>query len=242
MGGQSGELQSGESHSGKSHSNAGVVDVRLDHENQTVHVAHSVPLVSEPVARHGSIDDPQTWVRALEALADSPDFAGAVADDVPIRIRASEIGMVGLDDAGRVIHPVLWASDERSRDDATWCRKKHDDAWWEREVGLVPESRHLVTKLSWLHRSEPDVWSRIQRICSLEDFVIGRLTASGPNAPIVSRREVVAEFGVWSPMTGTYSAAVLTLIDGQRDWSGVFPDVRSAPRDLGIWRDRRISG
>lgn len=218
-----------------------VVDVYVDHESLTVRVADHEPLVSEPVTSHGLIDDPQTWVIALEALAESPDFAALLAPDALIRIRATDIGMVGLDDAGRVVHPVMWANDERSGDDAKWCRKKYDDAWWESEVGLVPESRHLVTKLSWLHRSEPDVWSRIHRICSLEDYVIGRLIGAGPNAPIVSRQDVVAEFGVWSPISKTYSAAVLALIDSQRDWSGVFPDVAMSPTELGLWRNRRIS-
>lgn len=218
-----------------------VVEVRLDHGSQTVHVAHRGPPMSELVTRHGSIDDPQTWVMAVEAVAESPDFSGSVADDALIRIRATEIGMVALDDAGLVVRPVLWANDERSRDDASWCRKKYDDVWWQGEVGLVPESRHLVTKLSWLHRSEPEVWSRIHRICSLEEFVIGRLIEAGPNSPMVSRQAVVAEFGVWSPNSRTYSSAVLALIDSERDWSGVFPDVRTMPAELGTWRNRRIS-
>lgn len=219
------------------------VEVHLDCRGQAVHVvpARGGSLLSRSVTRHGSVDDPATWVATLEALADEPGFAQLNSQDARLSIRSLQVGMVCLDNAGLVVYPVLWADDARSHDDATWCRKKFDDIWWESEVGLVPKARHLVTKLSWLHRSEADVWSRIDRVCSLEDFVVGRLIGNDPRAPVVSQPQVVAEFGVWSPRSKTYSTAVLSLIDDQRDWTRVFPVVHMVPAEIGSWRDWRIS-
>lgn len=227
-----------------SQSETPMAEILLDCEQHRIDlrsITHGSRL-SQSVADHGSVDDPLAWTTALEAVADTSDFAGVVAQDAHLIIRASEVGMVCLDDAGNSLHPILWAHDSCSKDDASWCRTKFDDAWWTNEVGLVPEARHLVTKMSWLHRSEPDLWSRIRRICSLEDFVVRYLVGDDMSGPIWSRPELVTVFGVWSPRSELYSSAVLGLIDSQRDWTGVLPDVRPTQTQRGMWRSRSLLG
>lgn len=169
-----------------------------------------------------SPDDVDAWVAAVEGLG--AEVTSAVS------IRATEVGFVCLDRERRAVHPVLWAHDDRSAPDAAWCRKKHDDDWWRSEVGVVPEARHLVTKLSWLHRSAPEIWDRIRFICSLEDHVRGALTAG----PSVTRDHLVEEYGLWGH--GEYRRGVLSLIDADREWSGVLPAVAPEGTVLGTWR------
>lgn len=167
-------------------------------------------------------DDADTWVAAVEDLG--TQVTSAVA------IRATDVGLVCLDIDCRVVHPVLWAGDDRSAPDAAWCRKKHDDEWWRSEIADVPEARHLVTKLSWLHRSAPDIWARTRFLGGLEDHLRGSLT----RGPMTTREDLVEEYGLWGH--GEYRESVLTLIDAERQWSGVLPDVRAAGAVLGTWR------
>jgi hypothetical protein len=202
-----------------------------------------VPLMFHSIADEGPVDDPRSWTRALVALLESPDFGSTNPQESSLTVRASEIGMVCLAANGETVYPILWAHDQRSHDDAMWCRKKFTDEWWTNEVGLVPQAHHLVTKMSWLHRSEPDVWDNVGHICSLEDYVIGAVVrdsfADRSSAmTICSRPELLSQLGVWSAQTSTYSPAVLSLIDSQRDWTGVLPEVCAEGTVVGSWRHR----
>lgn len=169
-----------------------------------------------------TVDDADAWVAAVERLG--AHLHAAVA------IRATAVGLVCLDIDRRAVHPVVWAHDDRSAPDAAWCRKKYDDEWWRSEIGTVPETHHLVTKLSWLHRSDPDIWARTRFMGSLEDHLRGSLT----RGPMTTREDLVEEYGLWGQ--GEYRGSILALIDVDRQWSGVLPQVRAAGAVLGTWR------
>ena len=90
----------------------------------------------------------------------------------------------------------------------------------------------MVTKLSWLHRSEPETWSRIARICTPAQFVrwrLGRDTAG----PIVASATELSLTALWQASTRSYCNEVLTLIDSERDWNGVLPMERPIGSTVG---------
>jgi len=178
----------------------------------------------DEVATEGidAVDAAEAWVAAVERLGAHVNAA--------VAIRATDVGLVCLDIDRRAMHPVVWAHDERSAPDAAWCRKKYDDLWWRSEIGTVPETRHLVTKLSWLHRSDPDIWARIRFMGSLEDHLRGSLTRGA----MTTRDDLVEEYGLWG--RGEYRGSILALIDADRQWSDVLPEVRAAGTVLGTWR------
>ena len=47
---------------------------------------------------------------------------------------------------------------------------------WAAAVGSVPVAAFTVTKLSWLHRSEPDNWARLAHVVLPHDWMTLRLT------------------------------------------------------------------
>lgn len=209
----------------------GVVILDAERGQVGLDTGNGTEIASVPVDRFGADDDVSAWTAAVEAL----EF-GAVSAVV---VRATDIGLVCLDARGTSLHAVVWAGDDCSAPDAAWCRKKHDDAWWEAEVGLVPEAGHLVTKLSWLHRSAPEAWLHARILCSLEDHVRHHLVATGTVetariATVTTRPDVVARFGLWG--NGSYSESVLSLIDAEKDWAGVLPAVGVEGAVLGTWR------
>ena len=97
---------------------------------------------------------------------------------------------------------------------------------------MVPTFRSMVTKLSWLHRSEPDTWARVMHVCTPAQYVrwrLGRDTAG----PIVASADELASTGLWDSERGAVSDAVTGLIDSERDWSGVLPTVRPVDSSVG---------
>jgi xylulokinase len=118
-------------------------------------------------------------------------------------------GIVVLDENGELIRPPL-VGEEDTAPDAGWLAKQRSD--WVDAVGIQPDASSAVAKLSWLHRSEPESWSRIARVLSVGDWREGRTTTTPAQA---------ARTGYWSPATGAYALDVLAIIDAGRDWSDV---------------------
>ena len=48
-------------------------------------------------------------------------------------------------------------------------------AAWAAACGSVPVAAFTIAKLSWLHRSEPDAWARLARVCLPHDWLTLRL-------------------------------------------------------------------
>ena len=105
-----------------------------------------------------SEQDPQAWWAAFEtawAAAGSPDVEA-------ISVAGQQHGMVVLDADREVIRPAKLWNDTETAADAGWLIKQLPGgaADWAAAVGSVPVAAFTVTKLSWLHRSEPDNWAR----------------------------------------------------------------------------------
>lgn len=212
-------------------SSAGTIVADVERRQVLVRAADQSVLSSAGVDSHGDLDDVRSWAAAVEEIAVSVQSTMPTLSSVVVR--ASEVGLVCVGADGAAVHPVVWAHDDRSAPDAAWCRKKHDDTWWDAEVGATPESRHLVTKLSWLHRSAPEAWERSRFFCSLEDYLRWSMVSSGVPESFVTRPNVAAAFGLWGH--GGYRAAVLSLIDAERNWTGVLPELGVEGSQLGRW-------
>ena len=111
------------------------------------------------------------YVTAVIAALEGIDFSNLSN----ITVDGSEGGLVVLGHDGAPLREMMWASDKSSEPDATWCLKKFDEEWWLNEVGVIPDHSQTVTKLSWLHRSEPETWSKVCLVCSPADYIRWRL-------------------------------------------------------------------
>ena len=171
-----------------------------------------------PIAVHGDGADVlyETIANSLEGI----DFSSVTG----MTVSGTESGLVVLDDLGQPLRPIIWAHDTASTADASWCIEKYSPSWWMNEVGVIPDHGHTVSKLSWLHRTEPQCWEQIAYICSPADFVRWRLV-NGVVGTVMTTVEEAERTALWSPQTHQYSQKVLHLIDAQRDWSGLLPIV-----------------
>lgn len=188
---------------------------------------HTVP-VAAPVDGVEGESDIDAVGSAVQECFDAVDGAssGAVALSSPLH------GLVLLDGSGRAVRAALSALDRRSAPDAGWCRKKLEPEWWAQHVGVVPTANHPVTKFSWVHRSEPELWARAQRFVTPHDHLAALLV--GEERRPLTDRAAASGTGYWSPDTAGYVPEVLSLIDAERSWSGALPDVVAAGTRLGV--------
>lgn len=196
-------------------------------------VAHgSAPHPSTTPPR--SEQDPQRWWEAFEAA-----WASAGSPDVEaISVAGQQHGMVVLDEHREVVRPAKLWNDTETAADAGWLLKQLPGgaAEWASAVGSVPVAAFTVTKLSWLHRSEPENWARLAHVVLPHDWMTLRLTGN-----LVTDRGDASGTGYWSPSAGEYCWDVLSIIDKDRDWSTVVPRVAAATEVVGEWNGAKVA-
>jgi xylulokinase len=181
-----------------------------------------------------SEQDPAAWWAAFESAwgqAGVPDVAA-------ISVAGQQHGMVALDERLDVIRPAKLWNDTESAPDAAWLidqlaggRKAWADA-----CGSVPVASFTVTKLSWLHRSEPEAWARLAHVVLPHDWLTHRLTGR-----LTTDRGDASGTGYWSAATGSYRFDLLAIVDGDRDWSGVVPEVLGPHDAAGEWNGAQVA-
>ena len=209
-------------------------------------------IVGTGTAAHTSVtppvseQDPRSWWDALqvawsEAVDRLPDASGTAAVSA-ISVAGQQHGMVALDADDQPVHPAKLWNDTESALDAGWLLgqladrdgegKRIDDgnAAWAQAVGSVLVAAFTASKLSWLHRSHPDAWSRIAKVLLPHDYLTHLLTGGYP-----TDRGDASGTGYWSPSTGEYRWDLLAVIDAERDWSDVVPEVLGPLDTAGRW-------
>ena len=66
--------------------------------------------------------------------------------------------------------------------------------------GSVPLAAFTISKLSWLHRSEPESWARLSRVCLPHDWLTLQLTGE-----LITDRGDASGTGYWSPRRGEWA-------------------------------------
>jgi xylulokinase len=204
----------------------------------TASAAHSS--VTPPVSEQ----DPRSWWDAFQQAWDHAlDRAGVGAGAVSaLSVAGQQHGMVALDADDQPVHPAKLWNDTESAPDAGWLLgqlavrdrdgKRLDDgaAAWAQAVGSVPVAAFTASKLSWLHRSHPDAWARLAKVLLPHDYLTHLLTGE-----YTTDRGDASGTGYWSPSTGEYRWDLLAVIDADRDWSGVVPEVLGPLDTAGRW-------
>jgi xylulokinase len=187
--------------------------------------ADSGALVAEGRAPHPpttpprSEQDPNTWWDALhEAVARAGPHT---RDASAVAVAGQQHGLVVLDDTGGAVRPAKLWNDTESAPDASWLvQQLGGEAAWATACGSVPVAAFTVTKLSWLHRSEPDAWNRLARVCLPHDWLTWRLT----NAFVTDRGDASGT-GYFSAAEGRYRFDLLAIVDRDADWEPRLPRV-----------------
>jgi xylulokinase len=167
-----------------------------------------------------SEQDPEDW---WHALGTARAEAGRDVDPAAISIAAQQHGLVVLDAGDRVIRPAKLWNDTESAPDAGWLVEQLPDgaAGWAAACGTVPVAALTITKLSWLHRSEPEAFTRVARVMLPHDWLAWRVTGE-----LATDRGDASGTGYWSAATGEYRLDLLEIVDRELDWAAALPPVR----------------
>ena len=187
-----------------------------------------------PTTPPRSEQDPRVWWEAFEtawAAAGSPEVEA-------ISVAGQQHGMVVLDESCEVIRPAKLWNDTETAADAGWLLEQLPGgaAEWAAAVGSVPVAAFTVTKLSWLHRSEPDNWAKVAHVLLPHDWMTFRLTGE-----LATDRGDASGTGYWSPSSGQYRWDILSIIDNDRDWSTVVPRVAAPDEVIGEWNGANVA-
>ena len=172
-----------------------------------------------------SEQDPHAWWEAFETAR-----AGLADDVAAVAVGGQQHGLVVLDDADAVVRPAKLWNDTESAPDAGWLRKQLDDESWAQACGSVPLAAFTIAKLSWLHRSEPESWARLARVCLPHDWLTLQLSGA-----FVTDRGDASGTGYFSPATNQYRADLLAIVDKERDWTPALPRVLDPLEVAGQW-------
>lgn len=207
------------------------VEIR-DLESGAVVARASAP--HPPTTPPRSEQDPAAWWGAFEQA-----WVAVGAPQVEaISVAGQQHGMVTLNEQRQVIRPAKLWNDTESAPDAGWLWKQlpGQKADWAAAVGSVPVAAFTATKLSWLHRSEPEHWARLAHVLLPHDWLTLQLTGA-----LVTDRGDASGTGYWSPATGEYRWDLLGIIDRDLDWSTVVPRVAAPDEVVGEWRGARVA-
>ena len=180
-----------------------------------------------------SEQEPAAWWTAFEAAWPQ---AGAPHIDA-ISVAGQQHGMVALDDRHEVIRPAKLWNDTESAPDAAWLIKQLPGGRqaWAEACGSVPVASFTITKLSWLHRSEPEAWRRLAAVVLPHDWMTFKLTGR-----LVTDRGDASGTGYWSAASAGYRHDLLAIVDAERDWSVALPAVLGPGDVAGEWRGASV--
>ena len=175
-----------------------------------------------------SEQDPAAWWSAFEAAwqaAGAPNVAA-------ISVAGQQHGMVTLDASGAIVRPAKLWNDTEAAADAAWLTKQLPGgaADWAAAVGSVPVAAFTVCKLSWMHRTEPELWQRVAQVLLPHDWMTQQLTGQ-----FVTDRGDASGTGYWSAATSQYQWDILGIIDSDRDWSAMLPREAGPAEVVGHW-------
>jgi xylulokinase len=180
-----------------------------------------------------SEQDPAAWWAAFESAWNQAGAPSVVA----ISVAGQQHGMVALDERLDVIRPAKLWNDTESAPDAGWLigQLPGGRTAWADACGSVPVASFTVTKLSWLHRSEPEAWARLAHVVLPHDWLTYRLTGR-----LTTDRGDASGTGYWSAAMGGYRFELLSIVDAERDWSSVVPEVLGPHDTAGKWNGAQV--
>ena len=176
-----------------------------------------------PTSPPRSEQDPEAWWTAFQRCWSQLGEPSVGA----ISVAGQQHGMVVLDADGAVLRPAKLWNDTESAPDAGWLLQQLEGgpAAWAAACGSVPVAAFTVTKLSWLHRIEPDHWARVAKVLLPHDWLTFRLSGR-----FTTDRGDASGTGYWSPAEGAYRWDLLRIVDSDRDWYGGRPRGARTPR------------
>jgi xylulokinase len=180
-----------------------------------------------------SEQDPGTWwdalVDAMGQALSSLDQSVRSRDVVSLAVAGQQHGLVVLDGESKVLRPAKLWNDTQSAPDASELLEKLPAAKWVEACGSLPVAAFTISKLAWLKRNEPSTFEQVAHILLPHDWLNYMLTGN-----YVTDRGDASGTGYWSPKENNYRLDLLALVDENRQWQSLLPEVRGPWEMAGV--------
>lgn len=199
----------------------------------SVAVGQSPTIIHYPGEGRSEFDPVGLWSGAVVAIRQA--LAGHAASDVA-GLAVASMGEVGvpLDGADQPCYAAI-----------SWFDRRAEEflPWWEQQVGV--EQTYQITgqilhhmygalKMQWLRRHEPDIWGRVRRWLSIEDYMLWRLAGVAVTDYSIAGRTLLfdQQRAIWSEAlldaTGLSRAMLPEVVAGGTRVGTVTPAAASA--------------
>ena len=140
----------------------------------TGRASREYPVLS-PCAGWAEQDAEQVWRLALETVAQAVRQSQA---DPPRAMALSVQGeaVIPVDCTGGPLRPAILGMDTRSTAENAWLAETFDPQVLFHRTGMPMHTINTITKLLWLRRHEPAVWTSAAQFLLYEDYFLRRLT------------------------------------------------------------------
>ena len=175
---------------------------------------------------------PDWWITALQAATREALSQAGPVEVAGIGVSGQQHGMVCLDAEDHPVRPAKLWNDTTTAADCSWLTRKLGGK--EAILELIGQAflpGYTAPKISWFHRSEPDLYNQTVRICLPHDYL--NLWLTGAYATEPGDASGTAYF---DPRTRAYQPAVLSLLDGDRDWDRTLPPIVPSLSQIGTLR------
>ncbi len=144
-------------------------------------------IISDGYAKHEIIalengrreQDPSWWIDALDtAMHEALDGMGHARSEIRgIGVSGQQHGLVVLDDANQVIRPAkLWNDTETAAENAELIEKCGGERGTIEKIGTSIPVGYTASKLLWMKKHEPQLFSRIAMAFNPKDYINYYLT------------------------------------------------------------------
>jgi D-xylulose kinase len=175
---------------------------------------------------------PDWWLSALQDATREALAAAGSVEVAGIGVSGQQHGMVCLDAEDRPLRPAKLWNDTTTAPDCAWLtRKLGGQAAVLESIGQAFLPGYTAPKVSWFHRSEPDLYEQTVRICLPHDYLNLWLTGAYATEPGDASGTAYFE-----PRGRAYQPAVLQLLDGARDWERTLPPIVPSLSQIGTLR------
>lgn len=175
---------------------------------------------------------PDWWITALQAATRKALAQAGPVEVSGIGVSGQQHGMVCLDAEDRPVRPAKLWNDTTTAPDCSWLTRKLGGKETVLElIGQAFLPGYTAPKISWFHRSEPDLYNQTVRICLPHDYLNLWLTGAYATEPGDASGTAYFE-----PRSRTYQPAVLSLLDGARDWERTLPPIVPSLSQIGTLR------
>ncbi len=120
--------------------------------------------------------------------------------------------IVLLDARGNVLRQSIQQQDARAREEIELLKARIDQEELFRRTGGYTNQQHVLPRLMWVQKHEPETWARVHKIMGSYDYINYRLT------------QVESLEANWAVESGLYDIRARRWIPGYLETGGLSPD------------------